>query len=145
MRRCVSESGKDLPPRGGRLPPGRHLRHDVYEGALSRLTEVCLRGVRLGRVWRNRLRLLLHRPLDLRALRQVGTLQLRQLSLQDVHDRLWRAASRGIGHFILGRRVGRTQCEFCRLIGWRRLLPLCRRQRICVVERRYVMHGHSGI
>jgi len=134
MRRWVSESGKDLPPRGGRLPPERRLRHDVYEGALSSLTEVCLRSVRLRRIRRGRLGLLLRRPLDLRVLRQVGTLQLRQLGLQDVHDRLWRAASRGIGHFILGRRVGRTQCKFRGLTGWGRLLPLCRRQRIRSVE-----------
>jgi hypothetical protein len=74
MRRWVSESGNDLPPRGGRLPPERHLRHDVYEGALSSLTEVCLRSVRLRRIRRGRLGLLLRRPLDLRVLRQVGTL-----------------------------------------------------------------------
>ena len=82
MRRWVSESGKGLPPHGGRSPPERQLRHDVYEGALSRLTEICLRGVRLRCIWRGRLRVLLHR---------------------------------------------------------------CRRQRIRGVERRYVMHGHSGI
>jgi hypothetical protein len=116
MRRRDSESGKGLPPRGGRLPPERHLRHDVYEGTLSRLTEVCLRSVRLRCVWRGRLRLLLHRPLDLRVLRQVGTLQLRQLGLQDVHDRLWCAASRGIGRLILGRCVGRTQSKFCHCV-----------------------------